>query len=476
MTISEFLEENVYNLTPEEYNQALGDLDSLDAKSWIQKYTPLMQEKTASWNKVDEVKQSKPLAKRIADAFADSKFNPGKSFKDDVYEDDFSDVPRAKFEEALSKMRDYYEQELEQRKLDADKEKRKREVKNWGWRDLLASDYEKARYVDNPSAALFGEQATSLSKDLLGKGEAISDLAFGAAGAVGDVIPGWGSVLAGPGARAFRDVRHKVTDSPYQKDWGDIVKGAGADVMISGGTVALPNFRKQMRIYNNSMKLPESVVATQAIEAEANNIKEGLKLLNQAKGSLELRQAFEAMPESQLKKDLAPLMKTAEIDKGKVQEIIKDNLYALQGAKDAATREELRGGYSYVMDKMGLADKALLKTANAGKEAKPLHSLTQKVLATTEPTAAEMKSATRKMLLDKYIGTLSNPAANLMVTVPGGRAKGQVQRVETPEEREQIEAIKQREDRFWRAGFKPNKNESILYKAYKEWAEENGEE
>ena len=148
MTIAEFLEENVYNLTPEEYNQALADLETLDNKEWINKYSPLMQEKTAGWNKVDELKKAKPLAKRIADAFADSKFRPGKAFKDDVYQDDFSDVPREKFEEALSKMRSYYDQEVAQRKADADKEKRKREVKDWGWRDILASDYEKQRYVE----------------------------------------------------------------------------------------------------------------------------------------------------------------------------------------------------------------------------------------------------------------------------------------------------------------------------------------
>lgn len=481
MTIAEFLEENVYNLTPEEYNQALADLETLDNKEWVNKYAPLMQEKTAGWNKVDEVKKAKPLAKRIADAFADSQFRPGKAFKDDVYQDDFSDVPREKFEEALSKMRDYYDQEVKQRRDDADKEKRKREVKNWGWRDFIASDYEKQRYVDNPQAALFGEQAPSIGSAPETRFGSAVDLGLGAVGVAGDVIPGWGSVLIGPGARVARDVTHKITNSPYQKDWGDIVKGGIADVAVSAGTIALPNFRKQMRMYNNAMTLPENVVAMQAIEGEARSILDGAQMLQGAKGSLEFRKAVEAMPESQLKKDLTPLLNSAEIDWNQAHQIINRNVQAANSVANQGSRQAMRDSYSRVIDGRAPGDisrRALLKTAAQAeeREAMPLHPLITKALSRTEPTAKELKSASRKMLADKAISKGSNPAANLVVTIPGGRGKGTVQSIETPEEREQIEAIKQREDRFWRAGFKPNKNESLLYKAWAEWKEENGGE
>lgn len=482
MTIEEFLDENTYNLTPEEYNQALDDSEKMDSKSWVVKYAPLMQEKAVGWNQVDAVKQSKPLATRIADAFADSKFRPGKTFKDDVYQDDFSDVPREQFEEALSKMRDYYDQEVKQRRDDADKEKRKREVKNdWFWRGLLTSDYEKQRYVEDPQSALIGDQAPEWGTAPETRWGSAADLGLGVVGAAGDVVPGWGSVLIGPGARIARDVGHKVTDSPYQKEWGDIVKGGITDVMISGGTIALPNFRKQIRMYNDFMTLPENVVAMQAIEGEARSILDGAQMLQGAKGGLEFRKAVEAMPESQLKKDLTPLLNSAEIDWNQAQLIINRNVQAANSVANQGSRQAMRDTYSRVIDGRAPGDisrRALLKTAAQAeeREAMPLHPLITKALSRTEPTAKELKSASRKMLADKAISKLSNPAANLVVTVPGGRAKGTVQSIETPEEREQIEAIKQREDRFWRAGFKPNKNESLLYKAWAEWKEENGGE
>lgn len=480
MTIEEFLDENTYNLSPDEYNAALDDSQNMDEASWVSKYAPLMQEKAVGWNKLDAVKKSKPLPERLREAFGKDGFNPGKTYKDDVYQEDFADVKREDFDKALVKMKEYYDQETAQRKAEADKEKRKREVKDWGWRDFLTSDYEKQRYVEEPQAALFGEQAPSLGGAPETRWGSAADLGLGVAGAAGDVVPGWGSVLIGPGARIARDVGHKVTDSPYQKEWGDIVKGGIADVMVSGGTVALPNFRKQMRMYNNMMTLPKNVAATKAIEKEANDILEGTRKLGQLSGQpLEFRKALAGLPESQMTKDLAPLMNGEVIDWDAVKEVLRKHgniAYALKDAEGRASYRLLNEQTDLLNNGMFQANPKTAKATNLIIPGRSYTPLQKAVLETAEPTAKELKSATRKMLLDKGIAKFSNPAANLVVTVPGGRGKGKVSTVETPEEREEIEAIKEREAPFWEMKFKPHKDNSLMYKAWKEWADENGVE
>lgn len=475
MTIEEFLDENTYNLTPDEYNAALDDSQNMDEATWVATYAPLMQEKAVGWNKLDAVKKAKPLPERLREAFGKDGFNPGKTYKDDVYQADFEDVKREDFDKALAKMKEYYDQEVSQKRAEADKIKRQREVKNdWFWRDFLTSDYEKQRYIEDPQSALIGDQAPEWGTAPKTRWGSATDLGLGVAGAAGDVVPGWGS-LAGPGIRAVRDVGHRLMDSPYQKDWGDIVKGGIADVMVSGGTIALPNFRKQIRMYNDFMTLPKNVVATKAIETEANNILEGTRKLGQLSGQpLEFRKALAGLPESQMTKELAPLMNSETIDWGAVKEVLKKHANIAYDLKDA----EGRASYRLLNEQNDMLNNGMFpthpKATNLLIPGRGYTPLQKTVLETAEPTAKELKSATRKMLLDKGIAKISNPAANLVVTVPGGRGKGKVNKVETPEEREEIEVIKKREAPFWDMKFKPRKDNSLMYKAWKEYADEHG--
>ena len=478
MTREEFLAKNYERLKHvdvETYNKAVKDLRKMDNAQWIEEYAPLFMEAGVNTDDMAALKKTvEPLPKRLREAFGDLKFAPSEKWKNRVYKQEFSDVDKEEFEKGLAKMKEYFDKEVAQRNAEADKEKRKREVKNWGWRDFLTSDYEKQRYVEDPQAALFGKQAPSLGDAPETRWGSAADLGLGVAGAAGDVVPGWGSVLIGPGARIARDVGHKVTDSPYQKEWGDIVKGGIADVMVSGGTIALPNFRKQMRMYNNAMTLPKNVSATMAIETEANNILEGTRKLGQLSGQpLEFRKALAGLSESQLTKDLTPLMNSEAIDWGKVHEAMKKNANVAYALKDA----EGRASYRLGNNQLGVLNEAASKADPVtnliipGRDFTPLQKA---VLETAEPTAKELKSATRKMLLDKGISKFTNPAANLVVTVPGGRGKGKVNTVETPEEREEIEVIKKREAPFWDMKFKPHKDNSLMYKAWKEYADEHG--
>lgn len=495
MNIEEFLEENVFNLTPEEYNQALADLDSLDANAWIQKHSALMQEKTTGWNKVDEVKRSKPLANRIADAFKDSDFNPGKNFKQDVYEADFSDVPREKFEEALSKMKQYYDEEVSSREKEYLKEKRKQEVKDWGLlRDIATSDYEKQRYIEDPQSALFGDQAPAIGDAPETRWGSAADLGLGVAGAASDALPGLRG-FAGPGIRLARDVGHKVTDSPYQKSWGDIAKNAGVDFGTTAATAFLPNFRKQKRMMAGGL-IPEEYTVIKEIEQEAKNINEGAAMLGESLGQFSplseaardrsFRKAVANMPESQLKQELTPLAAEVNIDWAKANAIVDKNTNAAFSASNKMNRENLRStvaeNESPLVERANSLDDAdIIRTESLTgnqipyKNTVTLDPLSARILGAKEMTKTQERLAPLYNLTNKAIeGEVGSAGIKMSSTALGGRSPRKAQRVRTAEEQANIDALKASEARFWEAGFKPNKVEGDpLWEAYQEWDEEN---
>ncbi len=215
-----------------------------------------------------------------------------------------------------------YKAEYEaEREAAAAKKKREQEVKDWGWRDFIASDYEKQRYVDDPNAALFGEQAPTLGKAPETRWGSAGDLATGIAAGTADVapLPFGAQIWAGPAIRAARDIGHKVSDSPYQKDvttiGGDVVKDIGFNL----GAAFLANAKRGARIA--SLASDPKVGEALALADEAKNIQQGIKSVAEyaefpksladvkyMHTDAELYNAVKAMPESELKAELLPLV------------------------------------------------------------------------------------------------------------------------------------------------------------------------
>lgn len=499
MTIEEFLDENTYNLTPDEYNAALDDSQNMDEASWVAKYAPLMQEKAVGWNKLDAVKKAKSLPERLREAFGKDGFNPGKTYKDDVYQADFEDVKREDFDKALAKMREYYDEETKQRKTEADKEKRKREVKNWGWRNFIASDYEKERYLDNPQAALFGEQAPELGEAPEIRWGSAADLGMGVAGVAGDALPGWGS-MAGPAVRFARDVGHRVTGSPYQKEWGDIGKNLVADVGFSASTAWLPNYRRARRMESAGL-MPKAISETVAIEKDAENMYKGASVLHElVNGSPRLeqfgdnvkdryfRETVKDLPDSPLKAELLPLAKQQNIDWGKAKAIVNNNAYWGMMGLNPETGKNL--AHALIDEGVGVplqtADRSAAETIikEGGTEipmttAKEIPDFVNRLYHAPKLTPFQQKTKPAWVMFDKFLsGDLGGAALQEAKTLTGARSPKKAERVETSDERAEIEAIKEREAPFWnkdgKPWFKPHKDNSLMYKAWKEYATDRG--
>jgi hypothetical protein len=504
MTIEEFLDENTYNLTPEEYNGALSDLGVLDNKAWVDKWGPLMMEKTTGWNQVDAVKQAKPLAERIASSFAGVKFKPGKGLRDDVYQAEFADVPREKFDEALSKMREYYEEEVKARNSEADRKKREKEMKDWGWRNLLASEYAKKRYLENPQESLLGEQAPAIGEAPATRVGATADLLAGAAGAAADALPGGPGVFVGPAIRAGRDVAYKVSGSPYQKSWAEIGGDVAGDLALNAGAQYLTNARQLLRMGRGASKASpvEKVMELDDMEKAIFNRKTAnlVDFLVNGKtagayNNMEFRKLVEDLPESPMKQEL--LQKTSDLTHIDYQDAIRTirgwektgKLRTMPGMKEAARKEIETTGYNNQykdflkrngsvmlrqeqLDKMaeGEAIKARMITKDYGYPTQPgpLRSYYENVI--NEPKLNAGQSVMRMLLGDVLPLANTYPGITAIKEAKTAIGRGSDPTATIEVDPATIDEIKEREGRFWEAGFAPKKAEGQpLWEAYRSW-------
>jgi len=453
--IQDFVNNNLFADVPTDtYNKILDDSENMDLHSFVQKWDEFLYNNSDGWNKVKP--KTEELSKRISDAFKDDKFNPSEGKREELYKEKFSDVPREQFNTTLSNMKNYYEDEVKAREYEAGKARRAKEVKDdWGLvRNILASDYEKQRYIEDPESALFGKEA---GDDILQKGEAISDLSYGVAGAAGDVIPGLGA-LVGPGVRAMRDVQHKVTGSPYQKEGEDIVSDVISDAAINLGTEYLPTalVRRGARGGKNVSKTRGFLMdVSDEMKQNARTV-QNLKaeqmfdvIADNANDVRALETIVERMPDSDIKVDLNSIIKKEDFKPN-------DILSYMDEYKNA----KIEGVGAYKTDpKTGAVTVRKKSEGYLGDSAFDYFKKEEQLK--TRP-----KSATRSFLA-KAAGDWG-PAAQTFVK-EADTAKGRSKKAEIDEEKVK-DWYKANYSRDWELDFKPKKKDGDpKWEAYKEW-------
>ena len=253
-----FLDANTYNLSPEIFNSAVEDLETMDLGSWSKKYNKIFSENTTGWYKL--YKTTKDLPTRLRETFGSSDrenvFDKPKAVLDDVYQQEYQDVPREKFDENISKMKQFVDDNFRANQYMVARKRREKEMEKS--MNPLISDYEKRRYIENPEEALFGEQAPAFGKAPNTRWGSIGDLALGTAGLAADVGTGimkkaspisyGASIGAGPAIRFVRDVAHKTPWATYEKDWLDILDERKNDVVTNAAIEGLANWRQLSRM------------------------------------------------------------------------------------------------------------------------------------------------------------------------------------------------------------------------------------
>lgn len=230
----------------------------------------------------------------------------------------------------VEKLDDAWNEHLEDVKKSNEIQARKDEVENWPWyKKMIASDYAKQRYINEPEKSVFSDKG-----EWFNKGEDVSDLLYGGAGAVGDFIPGIGGTVVGPAVRGLRDVQHKVTDSNYQKDWSQIAGDVGNDLLFNAGTDLAPTMllRRGQRYASNAEKGWKNGLGDELKKAddylqakhELENIKKSSEQIGGGdwKNQYELAssptkwgKAVDRLPESPMKSDLKTLRDAPREDK-----------------------------------------------------------------------------------------------------------------------------------------------------------------
>lgn len=199
------------------------------------------------------------------------------------------------------------------------------EVKNWPWyKSMIASDYAKQRYINEPEKSIFSDEG-----EWYNKGEDVSDLLYGGAAAVADMIPigdprskipDMGqkgiSIGLGPVVRGLRDLQHKGAlpfsePSKYQKDWDEIGSDVLTDLGFNTAIHALPNFRRDKRGLKNltETKIDEAlrVENREAANALAENKFFKDNMVDLERNQQELSKQIKSLPESDFKKDLSEI-------------------------------------------------------------------------------------------------------------------------------------------------------------------------
>lgn len=346
MTPREFLQANIDVIDESLLKEAGKDLNELSTDAWYKKYSDAFINNKDTALDFLKIEQGKSLPERLRRAFGDYGFNPQDVHKQAIYQTQFKDVPREEFERVLSNMKKYYNEDTARQDSIKARRDREQEVKKWGFfRNTLASDYAKQRYIEEPETALIGEQAPALGKAPNTRWSAGADLAAGTAAAAADFVPpAW---FVGPAIRTGRDIGYSVSNSKYAKDPRDWATERATDLGINLGARFLANARKGQRIANE-MTNPE-VARTLGVDATTEAINESLGKVNsltmQSLNDKELINLIKDLPESPMKADLINAIKTSEENLGRPinRKAIGDVVAKYQVETAPAIQESARG-------------------------------------------------------------------------------------------------------------------------------------
>ena len=386
---------------------------------------------------------------------------------------------------------------LVKNRIDEEKgrERRAKEVEEMKWYDpqnWATSDYEKQRYINDPDASIIGKEGNG---KWFNKGEAISDLAYGVAGGVADLLPGVGGTVVGPVIRGARDVQHKVTDSKYQKDGGDIAGDFGKDLFVNVGSDVLPTAltRYLPRLVRNAKKAKDGGFVDLLADADNYNL-----VLDQTKEmgkdlkrfgwdeQLDNIDKFNSLSEKDLKRNFerikSPELKSAIVEnggvtlnnKGVVTDVNKDKTGEVIMDFWASNKPgQISENWNDFLMPNGKISNEYRTIMNS-----PSGPYIDKLMKADDISKGSKKFAKAERVWENYGDRVNKTLATMGVgknipMLPTAVQSRQTSKVNT-DDREDIDWFKTNYARDWEAGFVPRgKEDEPIMKAYREWKEEN---
>jgi hypothetical protein len=464
-------------IKPELYNQAREDAQNMgDSPEWVKKWgskfksDPYLSDSYLG-SGIDDL--SKTLPERLRKYFAESGFQPDENWKSTVYQTHFTDIPKNKFDEAISQMKGYYDQYKTERNEEAGKIRRAREIREeWPWyKNLAVSDYEKERYINDPKSATVGKEEEGSGGFRNSSIGSKLDLGAGIAGFLADFVPGPGALI-GPTIRGARDAAYYLSDSPYKKSGDEMAKDLAFDYSTNIAAWSLPNARKLGRI-GRALLGKEADKYVQLADM-TKNIQEGMNLLDAApaRDIYRTRQAIEAMPESPFKSEL--MSATSDWGKGKIdwEELLNiQNKYARDLDATKKNLVQIPEAISTVEERGYKVDAGL--TPYGEKKA-------------LSPEFSDLSKGSKiEVGVSKLADQINKGKVGQILTQQAlsfKRGSGPENKTKRPSFKEAKEFYKKNFARDWELGFDPRKQEyddprvtqdPAMIAAYEEWLDEN---
>lgn len=408
--------------------------------------------------------------------------------------------------------REFKEQfDLVKNRIDTEegRKRRAKEVENMKWYDpdnWGTSDYEKQRYINDPDASIIGKEGNGR---WFNKGEAISDLAYGAAAGVADLLPSVGGMVVGPAIRGMRDLHHKgvlplTEESKYQKEGGDIASDFGKDLGVNVGSDVLPTaltkymprvvkFARRGKPNTGVTKFAEDVYTNKATREKVNQMNDELDYFGWNLNSKNFNEGqIYDTPDIVLEDQIKSLPKNSILRK----QLEKDALFKTPAGVEYVDREamtDVLSDFATVTPKKnklgdfehlrtlpdGLHKDPAVETMFSEEGAKP-HILDYALEQNKAANVSKKAKAGSKLLdyWEDYGDRVNKSLATMGVgknipMLPTAIQSRQTSKV-SKDEREDIDWFKTNYARDWEAGFVPRgKEDEPIMKAYEEWKAEN---
>jgi len=376
------------------------------------------------------------------------------------------------------------------------RKRRTKEIENMKWYDpqkWATSDYEKQRYIDDPNTSFIGKEGKFNPYSKEGQ-MAISDAAFGVAGAVGDILPGVGGMVVGPAVRAARDINHLYNEDKFRKSGTEVAQDAAEDVLYNVGADILPtSLTKYLpRVINKASKGDVGSLTDLALKADTYNeaLKQSKTLANDLKkfgydetldntdklkdmNFRDLKKAYENTKDQTFKRELGDAVIRGEngktiigFDKKKVADVVNDFWVSNKPGQLSDSWNKFgytpNGEYTQTM-------KDILQS-NAGEWIEKQMKATEAGKGARRLAALERGWENYGDRVYKSIGTTEQaPEVSMGPLKFGKRPSTKVSK----DEREDIDWFKTNYARDWEAGFVPRgKEDEPIMKAYEEWKAE----
>ena len=465
--------DQVYNLLLKvSPDAAKGFKKAPNKAEWINKY----------WDRLNEDSHWAETYKSKEDIFG----NPSKTFPNlweqyegkiltdaqfDVLKKKYPWIRREELNDWFNKTNEYKDFYNTEAKKQAGINRRTKEVKD-EWKltgdnplaGLIASEYEKQRYINEPNEAIFGKEAPGWYGS---SAEAKADAIAGGLATTADLVPHKLATFVGPTIRTGRDIIHYASNSKYKKEPEQILSDAKSDYITNLAAYGISNARKGARIASSFADA--DVKAAYNVTSDTRAIKSGMKELNKLpEGTTltEFKASVNMLEDSPYKRDMLNALSNYtqepyEETLKKISKVQHDYTNALNPNHNELMKEMVNNP-NYKPPKLTSYEESVITNNFKPSLAHPLKSIEYGVL-----------NAADAINVGKPGQMFFQGGADVIGR--GGKANLVQTALERQEQEDTIERIKNNYSLLWSTKHKPQGYDNpIIKEAYDRWYMEQG--